>query len=97
MEDKGIKPLVQASLLAILPNLASHWFLQWYFKALPVERRAEESTKVARVFTEVIFDQLGQLGVELGTQIRDCVWANSDEFCKGINQWRIPSGESERE
>lgn len=49
-------------------------FLQWYFKALLMEGRAEEATKVARVFTEMIFDQLGQLWVDLGNaNYRQCL------------------------
>lgn len=42
-------------------------FLQWYFKALPVERRTEGATKVARVFPAIIFDQLGQMEADLGS------------------------------
>lgn len=102
IKDKRIKPLVLAPLsLAILLNLASHKcsFPDGISKLhlwRDVLVSAEETTKVARVFTAIILDQLGRWRWTWGVQIRDCLRGNFDEqFCKGIKSWRIPAGETE--
>lgn len=75
VKDKRIKPLVLAPLsLAILLNLASHkccfpdGISKLHLWRGDVLVSAEGTTKVARVFTAIIFDQLGQGEVDLGRQ-----------------------------
>lgn len=73
IKDKRIKPLVLAPLsLAILLNLASHecpfpdGISKLHLWRGDVLVSAEETTKVARVFTAIIFDELGQVEADLG-------------------------------